>query len=94
MKGWERGARGSVCRRGLAGRVAEGLREGLRDPRYLAERFIREHTASPGRFLGDGTPECPWVVLDDEGGWYAFYVRGQELVNVRTNGPDTVVCDL
>jgi hypothetical protein len=78
----------------LAGRVAQGLRASLQDPRRVAQEVIREKLGDAGPFLGDGTPERPWIVFDRGGDFYAFYVRGRELVNARANGPDTVVCCL
>ncbi len=92
-----RGPRGQTRTTGaysLAGRLAQSLRSSLHEPRYLAEKFIREHLDCSGPFLGDGTAECPWIVLDSGLGWYAFYLRGRELVNAVRGGQDHVVCVL
>jgi hypothetical protein len=81
---------------GLAGQVAAGLRAEATDPRRLAEELIRERLGECGRFLGDGTAKCPWVVIGPRPSvdFYAFYVRGRELVNVVSGRPDRVVCVL
>ena len=94
MRDSEAGRGPSTSALNLAGRVAQGLRASLEDPRRVAEDVIREKLGDAGPFLGDGTPECPWIVFDRGGGFYAFYVRGRELVNARGNGPDDVVCVL
>jgi hypothetical protein len=82
--------------RGLAGQVAAGLRAEATDPRRLAEELIRETLGECGRFLGEGTAECPWAVIGPAPARHfcAFYVRGRELVNVVSGRPDRVVCVL
>ena len=80
--------------RSLVGRVADSLRAEADDPRRLAQALIREQLGDTGPFLGDGTPECPWVVFDAQGSFYGFYVRDRELVNIVSGRPDRVVCVL
>ena len=78
----------------LMDQVAERLRARLEDPRYLAHELIREQLGDPSPFLGDGRPECPWIVFDRAENLYAFYLRGRELVQKVSGRPDTVVCAL
>jgi hypothetical protein len=82
--------------RGLVGQVAAGLRAEATDPRRLAEELIRETLGECGRFLGEGTAECPWAVIGPAPAvqFYALYVRGRELVQRVRNEPDKVVCVL
>ncbi len=77
-----------------AGRVAERLRASLNDPRRIAEELIREQLGATGVFLGDSTPECPWIVFDRRQQFYGFYLRGRELMQVVRNQPDKVVGSL
>jgi len=85
------------CRRdglSLLDQIAERLRARLEDPRYLAHKLVREHLGDPGPFLGNGTPECPWLVFDRAGDFYALYLRGRDLVQKVHGRPDEVVSAL
>ncbi len=75
----------------LVHQVAQGLRELLNDPRRLAQELIREQLGVTGSFLGNGTAERPWIVFGRTGGFYGFYVRGRELLQVVRCEPDRVV---
>ena len=87
----ERGRRDG---RTLLDQVLAALQAALHDPRRRAEALIREQLGDPGPFLGDGRPECPWLVFDRAENLYAFYLRGRELVQKVSGRPDTVVCAL
>jgi len=78
----------------LLEQVAERLRARLEDPHYLAHELIREHLGEAGPFLGDGTPECPWIVCDRAGDFYALYLRDRALVQKVRGRPDEVVSAL
>ena len=79
---------------GLAAELARRLRASLDDPLHLAEKLIREKLSYAGPFLGGGTPECPWIVFDSRGSFYALYLQGRELVQKVSGRPDEVVCVL
>jgi hypothetical protein len=57
---------------GLVRRVAEGLREGLQDPRRLAQELIGEQFGTSGPFLGEGMTDCPWIVFNAAAQFYAL----------------------
>ena len=78
--------------RGLAEHVAQVVHEGLADPRHLAEEFLREHLPCRGALLGEGTADCPWLAFGGERDFYAFYMRGRELVNIVRGGHEREVC--
>ena len=94
MKGREAGQASNASSLSLAGRVAQGLRASLDDPRRLARDLIREKLGDAGPFMGDGTAETPWLVWDREDDFYLLYVRGRELVQMVHGRPDGVVCVL
>ena len=79
---------------GLAAELARRLRASLDDPQRLAEALIREKLSYGGPFLGDGSPECPWIVFDPKGDFYALYLQGRELRQKVSGRPDEVVCVL
>jgi len=78
----------------LLEQVANGLQATLREPRRVAQELIRKELGADSSFLGDGTKECPWIVFGERDGFYAFYVRDRELVQVVSGRPDEVVRDL
>ena len=77
--------------RSLADQVAEKLRASQRDPRRVARELILEKIGDTGPFLGEGTEECPWVILDGEAQFYALYVRDRELLQKVHGRLDEVV---
>jgi hypothetical protein len=78
----------------LLGQVAKGLCASLRDPRRVAEELIRKELGVNSAFMGEGTQDCPWVVFGHSDGFYAFYLRDQELVQIVNGRPDEVVRNL
>ena len=87
----ERGRRDGSA---LLDQVLAALQAALHDPRRLAEALIREQLGCSGRFLGDGTRECPWIVFDRAEDFYALCLRDRALVQKVNGRPDEVVCAL